>query len=147
MSGRDFFTTSFVLQVFLDCQQVSCQIVQYIQLDILKPFSTKITSDNSSRQFVPFYCTTVILYRATIKFYKKIVTFKNSARYAWASSKLHFLFSIIPIILRKLSITSIEPPPSGAKLRSSTSILDGPKLFSKSSGALSVLEHWGTHYQ
>lgn len=88
-----------------------------------------------------FYWTTTILNRTNIEFYKKIVTFKNSARYACASSKLYFLFSIIPIILKKLSITSVEPPPSGAKPLSSISMLDGPKLFSKLSGAVSVLKH------
>lgn len=76
MSGRCLFTTSFVLQVSLDCHQMSCQMIQYIQLDILNPFSTKITSDNLSRQFIPFYCITAILNRTNINFIRKFLPLK-----------------------------------------------------------------------
>lgn len=67
------------------------------------------------------------------------LTFRNNARYAWANSKSRFWSNIIPIIFKKLCMTSTDPPHSGDKLRSSVSIPDGPNSFRRLRAAASVL--------
>lgn len=74
MSGRGHFTTSFVLQVFLDCHQRSCQITQYIQVRHFKTISKSL--HNSRRHFIPFYCIIIILNRTNINFIRKLLPLK-----------------------------------------------------------------------
>lgn len=71
--------------------------------------------------------------------YRISLTFKNNARYAWANSKSRFLSNIIPIMLKKLRMTSTDPPSSGDRFRSSVSIPDGPNSFRRLRAASSKL--------